>query len=472
VYPFKTVEAGAVVNSSIVWESRGARTHFGRRGVTGLANVDITPEQAVRLAMAYGTALKKGSTVTASRDTSRVARALKRSIIGGLNLAGITVDDIELATVPLTRFQVKNSLARGGITVRLVPGDPNSVSIRFFDTDGRDIDEGAQRKIERLLSREDFRRAFAGEIGDIVFPPRALEFYTAALESAVDAERVREAAFKVVLDYSYGAVSLVMPSVLAKLGAEVLAVNPFASTASAASAVEDTRTRAARVGDLVRSSGSQLGMVLDADGETATMIDDTGHSLTPDEALLTLVSLVSEATPGARIALPVSVSRVAADIAGKHGGEIVWTKLSDAQLMETASSVTFAASPDGGFIWPAFLPAYDATATLVHLLDLLADTGRTLSTVRSGLPVVHIAREEVPTPWERKGAVMREMLERAQGHDVELVDGVKVLHPDGWALVLPDPEDPVTHVFAEAATDAEARQRAQEYAARIQQVLR
>ena len=50
IYPFKTVEAGAVVNSSIVWESRGARTLFGRRGVRGLANVDITPEVAVRVA--------------------------------------------------------------------------------------------------------------------------------------------------------------------------------------------------------------------------------------------------------------------------------------------------------------------------------------------------------------------------------------------------------------------------------------
>ena len=72
IYPFKTVEAGAVVNSSIVWESRGARTLFGRRGVRGLANVDITPEVAVRVAMAYGTALKKGAVVTTSRDTSRV----------------------------------------------------------------------------------------------------------------------------------------------------------------------------------------------------------------------------------------------------------------------------------------------------------------------------------------------------------------------------------------------------------------
>ena len=72
IYPFKMVEAGALVTSSIVWESKGARTLFGRRGVRGLANVDITSEVAVRLAMAYGTALKKGSVVCTSRDTSRV----------------------------------------------------------------------------------------------------------------------------------------------------------------------------------------------------------------------------------------------------------------------------------------------------------------------------------------------------------------------------------------------------------------
>lgn len=472
VYPFKTVEASAVINSSIVWETRGSRTRFGRRGVSGLANVDITPEQAVRLAMAYGSALKKGSTVTTSRDTSRVARALKRSIIGGLNLAGVTVDDVELATVPLTRFQVKNSLAQGGITVRLVPGDPNSVSIRFFEADGRDIDEGMQRKIERLLSREDFRRAFAGDIGDIRFPPRALEFYTSALEGAVDGDRVRDAAFKVVLDYSHGAVSLVMPSVLAKLGADVLAVNPFASTASAAAAADDLQTRTIRMGDLVRSSGSHLGMVLDADGETAVIIDDTGKAFDTDGALLAMVTLVMEAAPGSRIALPVSVTEAAARIAEAHDGEVVWTKLSDAHIMEVASSVDFAASPDGGFIWPTFLPAYDATATLVKLLDLLAATGRSLSGIRAGLPAVHVAREEIPTPWEKKGAVMREMMERASDRDVVLVDGVKVLYPDGWALVLPDPENPVTHVYAEAGSEHEARLRAQEYTARIQHILR
>jgi mannose-1-phosphate guanylyltransferase/phosphomannomutase len=474
VYPFKTVEAGALVTSSIVWESKGARTLFGRRGVRGLANVDVTSETAVRLAAAYGTSLKKGSVVCTSRDTSRSARALKRAIIAGLQLGGVYIMDLELATVPLTRFQVRSQRAQGGISVRLAPGDPDSVEIRFMDEDGADIDEGSQRKIERLLYREDFRRAFAGDIGDIVFPPRAIEFYTAALEASVDAPLLRQRSFKVVLDYSFGAVSMVMPNVLAKIGASVLAVNPYASTEGAAGADDDVSTRVATIGNLVRTSGSDLGFVFDPDGETATIIDDQGVALTPEQALLVLVRLVCEHNDNACIALPVSVSGEAERIATQNGAEITWTKLSAAHLMDVAGSggVEFAASQEGGFIWPSFLPAYDAAATLVHLLELLAMSERSLSSVLAEVPETFVAHEAVPTPWERKGAVMRGVMERLQNQTTVLVDGVKIVEDDGWALVLPDPELAITHVWAEGPNAADARRLVAIYAGQVAELGR
>ncbi len=69
VYPGKVVEAGAQVNSSIVWESAGARALFGPQGVEGIANVDVSPELAVRLAKAWASSLEKGAQITTSRDT-------------------------------------------------------------------------------------------------------------------------------------------------------------------------------------------------------------------------------------------------------------------------------------------------------------------------------------------------------------------------------------------------------------------
>jgi len=472
VYPFKTVESGAIVNTSIVWESRGARTLFGRGGITGLANVDISPDLVMRLSMAWASTLEKGATITASRDTSRAARVLKRAIMVGCNAAGVNVDDLEVATVPVTRFQVRTGPSLGGITVRLVEDDPQSVTIRFFDAEGIDVTESSQRKIERLYHREEFRRALGSEIGDIGFPPRTLEYYTAAMTSAVDVDAIARAGFKLVLDYSLGSVSFVMPNVLAKLGSDVLVVNPYAVTSSVIT--RDRASAASHVSDLVRASGAHLGAVIDPGGERLILIDDEGRVLSDDEALLVMLELVVSTVPGASVALPVAVPTAAEQICSSAGAEITWTKLSSNHLMEVASSggVCFAGSQLGGFIFPRFLPAFDAVATLTQLLAMLATTGERLSKLSQSLPPIHVAHEEVATPWEQKGTVMRTAVERAKGKSVILVDGVKLPEPDGWTLVLPDPEEPLTHVWAEGPSDAAASERAQEQAAFIRQSLR
>jgi mannose-1-phosphate guanylyltransferase/phosphomannomutase len=92
--------------------------------------------------------------------------------------------------------------------------------------------------------------------------------------------------------------------------------------------------------------------------------------------------------------------------------------------------------------------------------------------VVSGLPRVFIAHETVVTPWEQKGLVMRTLVERIKDRELVLVDGVKVLHEDGFVLVLPDPDEPVSHVWAEGPDEGAARSRAQEYARRMRQLLR
>ncbi len=466
VYPFKTVETGAIINSSIVWESRGSRSLFGRLGVAGLANVDVTPELAARVAMAFGTTLKKDAAVVTSRDSSRSARMLKRAMMAGLNAAGINVRDLEVASVPVTRFAVARPEADAGITIRLLEDDPQSVVIRFFDTKGADITEDAQRKIERLFTREDFRRVFPGEIGDIEFPPRHLEHYSVALEAAVDVDRINAYGFKVVVDYSFGAASFVMPNVLSKLGADVLAVNPFASTAGVMS--WDRDEHATSVARLVRASGASLGAVIHPDGEHLTLVDDSGHVLTDDEALLAFVHLITSHLRDGAVAVPLSATGHVDDLAAANGIEVRRTKLSNAALMHAATSrdVHFAAGSDGGFIVADFLPAFDAAAAMVKMLELLALEDTTLSKVVGALPVVHIERETVVTPWEQKGTVMRTLVELSKDREVDLVDGVKVHHEGGWALALPDPEEPVTHIWAEGESAAAARRLAQEYARR------
>ena len=143
VYPFKTIEAGAVIHSSVVWESRGQRSLFGARGVSGIVNVEITPELVVRLTSAYATTLDKGATVVTGRDHSRAARAFKRAVISALTSSACNVRDLEASPSPVTRLETARAGAAGGIMLRTRAGVTDSLEILFLDETGSDLPRGA-----------------------------------------------------------------------------------------------------------------------------------------------------------------------------------------------------------------------------------------------------------------------------------------------------------------------------------------
>jgi mannose-1-phosphate guanylyltransferase/phosphomannomutase len=474
VYPFKVVEAGAQVNSSIVWEAGGSRTLFGREGVRGIANVDISPELAVRLAKAWASTLEKGAFITTSRDTSRAARVLKRALMVGCNSVGVNVTDLEVATIPVTRHHIRTRGNQAGLTVRLSPLDPQSVIIRFFDENGLDLSENDQRRIERLYHREEFRRVTAGDIGDIEFSPRAVEHYTADLVEAFGLRAVPRRDLKLVLDLSYGAASYVMPNLLAKVGADVLSINPYAQTPGMIAV--DHATSTARVADAVRGSGADLGAVIDAGGEHLTLVDGTGRVLTNDEALMAYLELITAAEGTARVALPVTTSTQAEELCAVRGTEVLPTALSPSGLMEVAASggVAFAADQEGGYIFPAFLPSFDAAAALVEMIALLGRAAESLADVVKRVPEIPIMHSEVETPFEQKGLVMRTLMEQLVEGDGEvlLVDGIKVRRASGWVLVVPDPEEPSTHIWAEGSDWDASAQLTEEYVGRLHDILR
>jgi len=474
VYPYKVVEAGAQVHSSIVWESGGTRTLFGRDGVRGIVNVDVSPELAVRLAKAWASSFEKGSVITTSRDTSRAARVLKRALMVGCNAVGVNVTDLEVATIPVTRHHIRTRGTQGGLTVRLTPDDPQSVAISFFDSHGLDLSEGEQRRIERLYHREEFRRVAAGDIGDIDFSPRAIEHYTADVVEAFGLANASRRDLKLVLDLSYGATSFVMPNLLSKVQADVLSINPYAQTPGMISV--DLASSAARVVGSVRASGADMGAVIDAGGEHLTLVDGTGRVLTNDEALMVFLELVTGVGGDpVRVALPVTASQRAAQLCASRDAEVITTALSPWKLMEAADSggVTYAANQEGGFIFPRFLPSFDGAAALVNLIALLGRAGESLSRVMERVPDMHVLHTEVETPFEQKGTVMRTLMEQLaeEGAELLLLDGIKEMTDTGWVLVVPDPEEPTTHVWAEGADRAESERLSLGYVERLRHIL-
>lgn len=474
IYPFKTVDTGATINKSIIFESRGVHTLFGRHGVSGIVNVDITPELATRLAMAYGTVVEKGSHVVTSRDPSRISRMIKRALISGLNATGVHCRDLRVAPTPINRFNVHTSRCVGGIHTRVSPFDPQSVEIAFFDSSGTDINDVIQRKIERYYYREDFRRAFYNEVGETIFPARTSEFYTDGLLKAIDKDLIREAKLRVVADYSYGSASLILPHVLGKLNCDVISLHAFTDEDKTTISSGEFERSMRELSRTVEAFKAHFGMLIDSACEKVYLVDEKGRRIGLNDALFLMISLLCQFdSKKGKIAVPLTASSMVEELAANYNRKVVRTKVSPQALMGVAlrRDVAFAGAQGGGYIFPQFLPAYDAVMTFCKLLEYLAKARKPFSSLLSEIPKPNLAHKSTFCPWDHKGLVMRRLVERAKGKQVELLDGVKIFDTDRWTLILPDPEEPVFRIYAEANSLARAKAEVESYVSFISQVV-
>ena len=480
IYPFKSVESGAQINSSIIWESRGTSQLFGKDGILGLINVDITAELALRVAMAYGTVLKKGARVTTSRDAHPASRVIKRALICGLSSTGVVVRDLRVASSAINRFEVKNGSSQGGMHVRISSWDPEMIQIQVFEPPGVNLGENRQKDIEKYYGREDFRRAFYSEFGELEFPDRAMETYVRGLLNSWDVERIRSRAYRLVIDYSYSPASLTLPNILGDLSAEVLSMRAFNDQRHASLAAEELGANIQEVQRLVRTMEADMGIIIGPGAERMYIVDERGHEVPLEKALLLYVKLVAQhASKGEKIVLPLTVTRLAEQLAGEYGVEVERAKVSLPALAQasTADGVVFAGSLGGGYIFPEFLPAFDAVMSLGKLLELLAPQAGPLSEQIAQIPASTLVHKTVACPWSLKGTVMRtatETLQRDLGDDgeISLVDGIQLRRDGGWVQLLPDADEPVFHVYAEGADHADSELLAEGFLEVVRGVIR
>jgi mannose-1-phosphate guanylyltransferase/phosphomannomutase len=466
IWPEKEIEPGATVKTSIIWGARGRRVLFGRFGVTGVVNVDLTPEFAARMGAAFGATLRKGCTVTINRDPHRSPRMIKRAVISGLPSAGIHASDLRSMPIPVARYYTRATNAAGGVHVRLSPFDQRVVDIRFFDGEGRNLSKNAERGIERVFFREDFRRVYLDEIGTIAYAPQVVETYTEGFLQAVDRRAIREAGFKIVVDYAYAPTAEVLPQIMSELDVEVVPLASHVDGEKMSLTLQEFEKELRELTLITGVLDTHLGVRLDVGGEKIFLVDHDGQYVPELPASAALATLALRANPGGTIVVPVHMPSVFERLAEEYGGQVLRCKMDPHDLMEMAGreGVVFAADGMGNFVFPQFQPAIDGLMAAVKLLEYLATQQTSLADVVAGLPPFHVSHHQVSCPWEAKGTVMRLLNQQYKDRRAELIDGIKIVLGDGaWVLVLPDPDFPRFHVYTEAQTASEAEDLANRY---------
>ncbi len=450
VWPSKKIESGAILNINLIWGNTAQRNLFGQRGVQGLANIDITPEFAVKLGAAYGSTLKPGSKVTVSRDQRNISRMVTRSLIAGLMSVGIDIQNLDATAIPIARTVIPTMSVAGGIHVRVHPDRPDYILIEFMDAKGINISKSKEKKIEGAYFKEDMRRSQIHEIGDVSYPSQVMDRYCTAFEKLLNIDTIRNSRAKVVIDYVYAVSGAVLPQMLDNFGADAVVLN--ASLNKNAMSTADREGLITQLGHVVEALKANFGVQVSANGEQMILVDESGIPIRGEMLTALMVDLILTSNPRGTVVVPIHASSAVEQIARRHDGKVIRTKANPTALMEacqTNPSVVLGGSGDTGFIIPQLHPGFDGMFCIAKLIEMLTIQERSLASVRAELPRVIHKTYTVRCPWTVKGALMRYLVETHPAQNLELIDGVKICQPydDSWVLVLPDASEPLVHLY-------------------------
>jgi mannose-1-phosphate guanylyltransferase/phosphomannomutase len=465
IWPFKEVESGATLSSSLIWGERWSRELFSDAKISGIGNAEITPEFASKVGAAYGASLSSGGSVAICRGASNASRMIYRAVISGLLSSGVNIADLQAAPIPVLRQVLKSGRYSGGINVRISPRGNNEMEIIFFDFDGRDLPTSKTKSIERLFFREDFRRTAIDETGSIEYPQRVYESYRESFLAHIDKDIFKNSSIKVVIDYGFAGASEILPRILGTLGIDSVALNSFVDPRQPFYFVSRQEEALKQLSSIVKSLKANIGILLNSAAEKIRVIDEKGDSVSNQKLLLIITQLYCNAHKPKKIAVPISGSAAIEEIAARCKAKLIWIPSDHQAMMDAASSYKyiFVGGTKGGFIFPGFQLGVDAMFAVVKILELLIRNKTDMGGIEGPWNDLYMSSKEVACSWSLKGQVMRNLIEFSEKKKRMLIDGVRLIEDDSWVLLRPDRKKALFHILAESNSREKSKELIKEY---------
>jgi phosphomannomutase len=433
---------------------------IGITGVRGVVGETLTPELVIRFAEAFGSYLD-GGRVLVCRDPRPSGPMVQAAVTAGLLAVGCDVVDLGVCPTPSLQLAVPWLTARGGVSITGGHNPPEWNALKFVRGDGLYLNAEQGEELLDVFHQGARERAGWGEIRTTVESVDALGHHLEVLASAFDATAVRARRPRVAIDCGNGSCARLLPRWLERLGCDVLPINddpslPFPRLP------EPGIATAAQACAVVRAGKADLGLVLDADGERLSLVDEAGRPLS-EEVTLPLAALAALARRVGPVVTNVCTSALVDRVAASCGAPVVRTPVGQAYVSEAMveSGAVVGGEGNGGVAVPEVQPTHDSAAAAALLLVHLARTEKPLSSLVASLPALVMRKLAVPVPPRLLYSVFSEFREAvgdAEDATVDQTDGVRVSWPDGWVHVRASNTQSLVRVIAEAGSEERAEE--------------
>jgi phosphomannomutase len=420
----------------------------GIRGeVPGALNVEV----ATKFASAFSTFIEEGR-VAVCRDSRCTGNMLEMASLSSIVASGLDAVDYGLLPTPFLQFLMPKEKYSGGISITggHNPEFWNAVILLDAGGDYLDVSEGSE--VFNIYEAGSFKNVSWKELGQIYEVKFPLEQYLDELVFKVDRERIREREFKVVADPCNGAASPYLQGFCDFFGIDLILINgdpnkPFPHPP------EPSVDNSSQVEAVVRTTGADLGFLLNSDGSRLSFVDEQGEALS-EELTFPLVLLALKGR--IKKAVTTAVTTAISDWAAREAGILLSrTKVGQSSVIHTmeAGGAEAGGEGSGSFSLLSFSRGYDSILTLALVLDFISREEKSFSDMTRSFPALYMKKIKVGIPPEKTYRVMDKLEEVYQKENPDFTDGIRVERKGVWFNIRPSATEFVLRITVEGETE-------------------
>ncbi len=437
----------------------------GIRGtIGGQPGDNLTPIDAVKFAAAYGIWLKDYSQkanlkVVIGRDARLSGEMIQNLVVSTLIGLGIDVIDLDLSTTPTVEIAVPLENADGGIILTASHNPKQWNALKLLNEKGEFLDAAQGAKILEIAEKEDFDFSEVDDLGSITKNDAYIDIHIDEVLnlSLVDADIIRKAKFKVVVDGVSSTGGIAIPKLLETLGVEVVKLY-CEPTGHFPHNPEPLKEHLGDICDLVVKENADFGIVVDPDVDRLAFISNDGEMFGEEYTLVACADYVLGKTKGNTVS-NLSSSRALRDITQKHDGTYEAAAVGEVNVVTKmkANKAIIGGEGNGGIIYPESHYGRDSLVGTALFLMLMAEKGGSVKELRDSYPSYFMSKKKIQlTPELDVDGILKAMADKYQNEDISTIDGVKIDFAENWVHLRKSNTEPIIRIYTEAKSQSEA----------------
>jgi phosphomannomutase len=418
-------------------------------GVRGIVGEGLTPEVALRYALAFGNYCKAGK-VFLGRDTRTSGEMLRGAVVCGLLASGCDVVDLGICPTPTVGIVAEESKAYGlVITASHNPIQWNG--LKFIGKDGIFLSKEQGEKLERMVQSSMLPNKSWNRMGRLrVSELLILKHISKILKLRyIKTQRIKKRKLRVVLDCNNGTGSEIARMLLQVLGCRVIQLNckPCGLFAHPAEPLPQNIGMLCRK---VKKTRANIGFALDPDGDRLAVVSEKGMPLGEENTLALAARFVLGKNPG-NMAINVSTSKVIEEIAREFRVKVYRTKVGEAFVARKLKKVkgVIGGEGNGGVILPELHSGRDALVGMALILEYLAESPKTVSELSEEIPSYQMVKKKMSIKGDLNPR-LKKIENRFKNVKINRVDGLRLDFADSWLHIRKSNTEPVVRIIAEA----------------------